>query len=133
MKLHIYNIYIGEYKTASHPMAIGSTKKSSAAADNLKNLRMKIMRLKRNLFYSLGVFLLSYAPSVAKAQQSDTLDLGYKKVSVADFNGSAYTITAHELRNLPVTNLTNLLSGLVPGFFLFKPLAEQLTKLLTIG
>ena len=62
----------------------------------------------------MGIY---FAPFILKAQQNDTLDLGYKKISAADFNGSAYTITAEELRNLPVTNLTNLLSGLVPGFF----------------
>ncbi|WP_346239365.1 TonB-dependent receptor [Niabella insulamsoli] len=78
---------------------------------------MKIMCVKKEFFYSLWVFFIGYMPLAVKAQQTDTLDLGYKKVAVADFNGSAYTISAHELRNLPVTNLTNLLSGLVPGFF----------------
>jgi len=67
--------------------------------------------------YGLWIFFLWIAPVVSKAQQSDTLDIGYRQIAVADFNGSAYTITAEELQNLPVTNLTNLLSGLVPGFF----------------
>lgn len=78
---------------------------------------MKIRFENKLVYCRLWMLCLCYIPFTLSAQQNDTLDLGYKKISVADFNGSAFTITAHELRNLPVTNLTNLLSGLVPGFF----------------
>ncbi|MFT3902197.1 MAG: SusC/RagA family TonB-linked outer membrane protein [Niabella sp.] len=78
---------------------------------------MKALHVKSFVFHGLWVFFILLVPVILKAQQNDTLDLGYKKISAADFNGSSYTITAKELRNLPVTNLTNLLSGLVPGFF----------------
>lgn len=78
---------------------------------------MKILRVKNFILNSLWVFLLGSAPFILKAQENDTLDLGYRKMSARDFNGAAYTISAEELRNIPVTNLTNLLSGLVPGVF----------------
>ncbi|MEC3880128.1 SusC/RagA family TonB-linked outer membrane protein [Parapedobacter sp. 10938] len=67
--------------------------------------------------YFVGSLLLWQIPFVSNGQQRDTLDLGYRTMSVHDFNGAAYTITAEELENLPVTNLTNLLSGLVPGLY----------------
>lgn len=67
--------------------------------------------------FRLWIFFLWISPLISNAQQSDTLDLGYRKMRIEDFNGSSYTITAKELENIPVTNLTNLLSGLVPGFF----------------
>lgn len=84
---------------------------------NKKIKSMKILRIKKLILYGLCMCFVWCIPFLLKAQQNDTLNLGYKKISAADFNGSAYTITADELRNLPVTNLTNLLSGLVPGFF----------------
>ncbi len=46
----------------------------------------------------------------------EPLDLIYRKISADDFNGSAYTISGDQIRNLPVSNLVNLLGGLVPGF-----------------
>ena len=46
-----------------------------------------------------------------------SLDLIFQKINAEDFNGSAYTINANEIRNLPVTSLTNLLAGIVPGFY----------------
>lgn len=67
--------------------------------------------------YFFGSVLLWLVHFGLKAQQRDTLDFGYRKMDVMDFNGAAYTITAEELANLPITNLTNLLSGLVPGLF----------------
>ncbi|MEJ7779031.1 MAG: TonB-dependent receptor [Daejeonella sp.] len=85
--------------------------------------------------YKLWIFFLLISPIISNAQQSDTpnignrkinssnvqqtdtLDFGYRKMSIEDFNGASYTITAKELENIPATNLTNLLSGLVPGFF----------------
>ncbi|MDF3078475.1 MAG: TonB-dependent receptor [Sphingobacteriaceae bacterium] len=85
--------------------------------------------------YGLWILFLSIAPGISKAQErdtsgvssrntsvsdalvSDTIDVGYRRLSARDFNGASYTISARELENIPVTNLTNLLSGLVPGFF----------------
>ena len=70
-------------------------------------------------FLSYGGSLLVFMiwPFLLKAQQeSDTLDLGYKKSNVEDYSGAAYTIYMDDLRHIPVTNLTNLLTGLVPGF-----------------
>ncbi|HEY0769475.1 MAG TPA: Plug domain-containing protein, partial [Sphingobacteriaceae bacterium] len=66
--------------------------------------------------FGLWIFFLWISPLISNAQQSDTLDLGYRKIAIEDFNGASYTISAKELENIPVTNLTNLLSGLVPGF-----------------
>ncbi|WP_018630170.1 SusC/RagA family TonB-linked outer membrane protein [Niabella aurantiaca] len=71
-------------------------------------------------FLSYGVSLLIFitCPFLLKAQQAaDTLDLSYKEIAPEDFNGAAYTITMDQFKNLPVTNLTNLLTGIVPGFF----------------
>lgn len=65
----------------------------------------------------IWICLLGTISTVSQAQRTDTIDLGYRKMSIQDYNGSAYTISADELEDLPVTNLTNLLSGLVPGFF----------------
>lgn len=45
------------------------------------------------------------------------LDLIFRQIDAADFNGSAYTISGDQIRNMPVTSLTNLLAGIVPGFF----------------
>ncbi|GAB3020295.1 TonB-dependent receptor [Niabella terrae] len=78
---------------------------------------MKILHVKKSFFAGLLVIIFSATGLRLDAQTSDTLDLGYRKIAKEDFNGASYTITAEDLRNLPVTNLTNLLSGLVPGFF----------------
>ena len=51
----------------------------------------------------LWIVFLWVAPFISNAQQTDTLDLGYRKIGIKDFNGSAYTITTKELENLPVT------------------------------
>ena len=67
--------------------------------------------------YGLWILFVWMVPSLSNAQQTDSLDLGYRKIGIKDFNGSAYTITTRELENLPVTNLSNLLTGLVPGLF----------------
>lgn len=92
------------------------------------------MREKHFAHYGFWVFFLWTAPIISQAQQresseigyhktniqsalSDTIDIGYRKIRTEDFNGASYTISAKELENIPVTNLTNLLSGLVPGFF----------------
>lgn len=74
-------------------------------------------------------FLLCYLffwPNPMWAQQNEDekiqdenkpLDLIFRKIDAADFNGSSYTLSGDDIRNLPVTNLTNVLAGLVPGFF----------------
>ncbi|MGD9555846.1 MAG: SusC/RagA family TonB-linked outer membrane protein [Mangrovibacterium sp.] len=49
--------------------------------------------------------------------KGESLDLVFRQLPVQDFNGSAYSLSGDEIRNLPVTNLTNVLAGLVPGFF----------------
>ncbi len=43
--------------------------------------------------------------------------LGYRVLPMGDYNGSAYTISGKQLRNLPVTNCSAVLAGLVPGYF----------------
>ncbi len=68
---------------------------------------------------------LSWAQNEAKVNEAGEkisvekppLDLIFRKMDAADFNGSAYTISASDIRNLPVTSLSNLLSGIVPGFY----------------
>jgi TonB-linked SusC/RagA family outer membrane protein len=52
----------------------------------------------------------------AKAEQNP-LDLLFRTIDGADFNGSAYTISGEDIRNIPVTSLTNVLGGIIPGFF----------------
>lgn len=49
--------------------------------------------------------------------EKEPLDLIFRKINAEDFNGSAYTISGDQIRNMPVTSLTNLLAGLVPGFY----------------
>lgn len=68
-----------------------------------------------------GGYLCATAP--LQAQQIDnnlsdeSLDLNFRKVDPIAFNGSSYTIDGESLRNMPVTHLANLLSGLIPGFY----------------
>ena len=68
-----------------------------------------------------GGYLCTLAP--VQAQQIDnnlsdeSLDLNFRKVDPMAFNGSSYTIDGESLRNMPVTHLANLLSGLIPGFY----------------
>ncbi|MDP2932907.1 MAG: Plug domain-containing protein, partial [bacterium] len=56
------------------------------------------------------------AVETAKVEK-EPLDLIFRKIDAVDFNGSAYTISGDQIRNLPVTSLTNLLAGIVPGFY----------------
>lgn len=65
------------------------------------------------------LFFLGYS-EVVHAQEKDTLDVDLKKIARDEYNGAAYTIWMDDLKNLPVTNLTNLLGGLVPGFFSYQ-------------
>lgn len=73
------------------------------------------------LFGMLIAGLLSWTiPTNAqqlKIDNSSSLDLNYGKIDPLKFNGSSFTIDAESLRNMPVTSIENLLSGLVPGFF----------------
>lgn len=75
-------------------------------------------RIANYLFYVFLVFLSGICYVSVRAQDAqDTVDFIFKKVAKDDFNGSAYTIRGEDLQNMPITNLTNLLSGLVPGYF----------------
>lgn len=72
---------------------------------------------KRILFIGLlPGFLISHAQSV-RNKEDVPLDLGYRVLPTGDYNGSAYTISGEQLRNLPVTNLSAVLAGLIPGYF----------------
>lgn len=75
-------------------------------------------RLKKLLFLGLVLpgFLNSQAQN-APNKEDVPLDLGYRVLPTGDFNGSAYTISGEQLRNLPVTNLSSVLAGLIPGYF----------------
>ena len=61
-------------------------------------------------------FLISRAQNVQNKEDLP-LDLGYRVLPMGDYNGSAYTISGKQLRNLPVTNLSAVLAGLVPELF----------------
>ena len=61
-------------------------------------------------------YLLCQAQNVPN-KEDVPLDLGYRVLPMGDYNGSAYTISGKQLRNLPVTNLSAVLAGLVPGYF----------------
>jgi TonB-linked SusC/RagA family outer membrane protein len=83
------------------------------------------MRTRKFQRYFLLLLLFS-CPGLTWAQQETEetvvdkrkpLDLIFQKIDAADFNGSAYTISGEEIRNLPVSSLTNVLAGIVPGFF----------------
>jgi TonB-dependent SusC/RagA subfamily outer membrane receptor len=50
-------------------------------------------------------------------RKKEALNLFFRTIPEAEFNGSSYTIRGEAIRNLPVTNLTNVLAGLVPGVF----------------
>jgi len=80
----------------------------------------------RNFRWCFLLFALFASPTFTRAQSAvkDStktdkvpLDLVFRQMDARDFNGSAYTISGDEIRNLPVTNLTNLLGGLIPGFY----------------
>lgn len=61
-------------------------------------------------------YLICQAQNVQN-KEDVPLDLGYRVLPMGDYNGSAYTISGKQLRNLPVTNLSAVLAGLVPGYF----------------
>ena len=77
------------------------------------------MRKKRVLFGIL-IFLINSSFITSAPLDNDTLNLPFKEVSLSNFNGASYTIRMDDYKNLPVTNLTNLLSGLVPGYFSYQ-------------
>lgn len=57
------------------------------------------------------------AQQIDNNQSDEVLDLNFMKTDPLQFNGSSYTIEGEMLRNMPVTHLANLLSGLIPGFY----------------
>lgn len=81
---------------------------------NSKFIRMKFLR-KILLVGLLPGFLISQAQNVQN-KEDVPLDLGYRVLPTGDYNGSAYTISGKQLRNLPVTNLSAVLAGLVRLF-----------------
>ncbi len=84
---------------------------------------MKYKKTNRFCCFLLMFYLFAFPFSIwaqeENAAVSDTnqLDLIFRKINAAEFNGSTYTISGEEIRNLPVTSLTNVLAGLVPGFY----------------
>ena len=62
---------------------------------------MKFLR-KILLVGLLPGFLISQAQNVQN-KEDVPLDLGYRVLPMGDYNGSAYTISGKQLRNLPVT------------------------------
>lgn len=80
-----------------------------------------LKRVKINLFFKLVFFIFACLPLFSKAQKKvDSVDLSYKKIRVDDYNGSAFTIKGDQLQSIPISSLTNLLTGLVPGFFSYQ-------------
>jgi TonB-linked SusC/RagA family outer membrane protein len=68
----------------------------------------------------LGGYLCTQAPLQAQQmeiQNEDLLDLNFKKVDPETYNGSSYTIDGAMFRNMPVTHIANVLTGIMPGFF----------------
>jgi TonB-dependent SusC/RagA subfamily outer membrane receptor len=68
----------------------------------------------------LGGYLCTQAPLQAQQMENhneDLLDLNQKKVDPETYNGSSYTIDGEMFRNMPVTHLANVLTGIMPGFF----------------
>jgi TonB-linked SusC/RagA family outer membrane protein len=63
--------------------------------------------------------LLACVPSLYAQETNEkgkTLDLNYQQLDPEIYNGSAYRISGEQVRNLPVSNLSNAIAGLVPGF-----------------
>lgn len=84
------------------------------------NMRTRRLRWCFLLFYLFTLSAYSWAQeknSGTTSAEEKPLDLIFQKLEASDFNGSAYTISGEVIRTLPVTNLTNVLAGLVPGFF----------------
>lgn len=72
---------------------------------------------------SIGVavaIIIICLPGLLIAQRTDSLNMDFKTIASDDFNGAAYTIKIDDLKNIPVTDLSNLLTGLVPGFFSYQ-------------
>lgn len=86
-------------------------------------MKQKMNTKKMHWYFLLICVLTSSGLWAQQKSQTNTdaeeepLDLIFRRLPATDFNGSAYTISGDEIRNLPVTNLTNVLAGLVPGFF----------------
>lgn len=85
-------------------------------------MKQKLRKVKIQWFFLFCFVLFCPGPVLGQQEQSDSiktkdLDLILRKMNAGDFNGSSYTISGDEIRNLPVSNLTNLLGGRVPGFY----------------
>jgi TonB-linked SusC/RagA family outer membrane protein len=63
------------------------------------------------------VYMQAQEEAEEATEEQDALNLIFRTIPEADFNGSSYTISGEAIRNLPVTNLTNVLAGLIPGVF----------------
>lgn len=90
----------------------------------------RIMTIRKSGWILLLICLLlnaEYAIGQEEAEKQSaeaekkSLDLIFRSVGAADYNGSVYTISGEMIRNIPATSLTNMLGGLVPGFFSRQP------------
>lgn len=82
----------------------------------------------RKMLWCLIMYHVFLFPTTLYAQQTDGVDeeeaenkkelkLSYRNIDIDDYNGSAYRISGEQLRNLPISNLANAISGLIPGFY----------------
>lgn len=74
---------------------------------------------KRTVKVKLFLLFCSFvgAGSVSMAQEMAT---PYGEMQKKDFSGSAYTISGKEIRDIPVSNLINMLAGRLPGLLLMQ-------------
>ncbi len=64
----------------------------------------------------VGGGLRAYSQTVQR-DSTQAMDLIFRQVMTEDYNGSAYRLDGSVFRDVPVTHLSNVLSGLVPGFY----------------
>lgn len=76
--------------------------------------------MKRIVNYVFTILAFIGLVADAYAQRLDSVDLQIKVVKDGKFNGAAYTLNMNDLKDVPVTNLSNLLTGMVPGFFSYQ-------------
>lgn len=62
---------------------------------------------------------IAFSQEITDTNKEETkkLNLSYQQIDWDEFNGSAYRVSGDQIRNLPISNLGNALSGLVPGFY----------------
>lgn len=92
--------------------------------ENMKRFRTFRPLARKRLWCLLACHFL-FSANIAFSQEiTDTnkektkkLDLSYQQIDWDEFNGSAYRVSGDQIRNLPISNLGNTLSGLVPGFY----------------